>query len=39
MVLVMVRLEVVPCERWPKTLKGESGNNSRNPRKIVGKLA
>jgi hypothetical protein len=39
MVLAMVRLDVVPCERWPKTLKGESGNNSINPREIVGKLA
>jgi hypothetical protein len=39
MVLVMVKREAGPCERWPKTLKGELENKSRNPRELVEKLA
>ncbi len=39
MVLVMARQEAVPCERWPKMLKGELENNSREPNDLVGKLA
>jgi hypothetical protein len=39
MVLVMVRPEVGPHERRPKTLKEELENNSINPRGLDGKLA
>jgi hypothetical protein len=39
MVLVMVRREARPCERWPKTFKGEMRNYSRKPRNLVRKLA
>jgi hypothetical protein len=42
MVLVMARQEARPCERQPKTPKGEREswkNNSRKPKDLVGKLA
>jgi hypothetical protein len=39
MVLVMVRLEAGPRERWPKTVKGELENNYRKPWELVRKLA
>ncbi len=32
MVLVMARLEAGPCERQPKTLRGELENNFRKPK-------
>jgi hypothetical protein len=32
MVLVMARRKAGPHERWPKMLKGELENNSRNPK-------
>jgi hypothetical protein len=35
MVLVIARLKAAPHERWPKTLKGELKNNSRQPRDLV----
>jgi hypothetical protein len=35
MVLVIARWEAGPRERWQKTLKGESENNSRKPRVLV----
>ncbi len=38
-ILVMVRFEAGPFERWSKMLKGELENNSRKPRDLVGKLA
>jgi hypothetical protein len=37
--LVIARQEAGAHERWPKALKGELENNSRNPRDLVGKLA
>jgi hypothetical protein len=36
---MMVRQEAGPHERWPKTLKGEFENDSRNSRDLVRKLA
>jgi hypothetical protein len=39
MVLVMARLEAGPHERWPRVLKRELENNSRDPRDLVRKLA
>jgi hypothetical protein len=39
MVLVMARRETGPCERQPKTLKGELENNSRKLRGLVKKQA
>ncbi len=36
MVLVMIRWEAGPHERWSKMLKGELENNSRKPRDLVG---
>jgi hypothetical protein len=39
MVLVMVRWEAGAYKRQPKTLKGELGNNSRNLRDPVRKMA
>jgi hypothetical protein len=35
MVLVVVRQEAGPRERWPKTLKGELKNKYRNPRELA----
>jgi hypothetical protein len=35
MVLMMARQEARPCERRPKTLKGELENNSGEPRDLV----
>ncbi len=35
MVFVMVPQEAGPCERQPKTLKGELENKSRKPRDLV----
>ncbi len=36
MVLVMARREAGPCQRQPKALKGELGNNSRKPSQKIG---
>jgi hypothetical protein len=38
MVLMMARLEAGPHERWPKALKGDLENNSRETRDLVRKL-
>jgi hypothetical protein len=35
MVLFIARWEAGPCERWPKTLKGELENKSRKARDLV----
>jgi hypothetical protein len=39
MVLVMVRGDAGPRERWPRTLKRRVGTHSRKTRDVVGKLA
>jgi hypothetical protein len=39
MVLVMVRREAGPGERWPKMLERELENNCRNLGDLVGELA
>ncbi len=39
MVLIMVKQEAGPCERWPKMLNRELQNNSRQPTDLVVKLA
>jgi hypothetical protein len=39
MVLMMIRREARPRERWAKTLEGELGNSSKKLRNLVGKLA
>jgi hypothetical protein len=39
MVLGRIRREAGPCERQPKTLKGELENNTRKPEDLIRKLA